>query len=85
MTGTQPIPIPFCKQGRNALNPSKPAVNNQLRRTTTPLEQETVLPEHADPEPTPTTEMGLQVRPIRPLMSLASIPRALRMAMPEAD
>lgn len=29
--------------------------------------------------------MGLQVRPIRPLMSLASIPRALRMATLEAE
>ena len=54
-------------------------------RTSTPLVQDTVVPEHSEPEPTPITEMGLQVKPMRPLMLLASIPRRPRRAAPAAD
>ena len=46
----------------------------------TPFEHETVVPLHSEPLPTPTTLMGLHVSPMRPLMSLASTPMALRMA-----
>ena len=50
-----------------------------------PLEQLTVVPEHSEPEPTPTTEMGLQVRPRRTLRSLRLMPRRLRRAAPAAE
>ena len=50
-----------------------------------PLEQLTVVPEHSEPEPTPTTEMGLQVRPRRTLRSLRSMPRRPRRAWPAAE
>ena len=53
--------------------------------TTTPLEQFTVVPEHSEPEPTPTTEIGLQVKPKRTSRLLRSMPRRLRRALPAAE
>ena len=46
----------------------------------TPSVQETVVPLHSEPEPTPTTLMGLQVRPMRAVTSWTATPMALRMA-----
>lgn len=43
------------------------------------------MPLHSEPEPTPTTLMGLQVRPTRALTSLASMPMAFKMAAPAAE
>lgn len=51
----------------------------------TPFEQDTVVPLHSEPEPTPTTLMGLQVSPMSPLTSLASMPMALRIAAAAAE
>lgn len=56
-----------------------------LALTITPFEQETVLVEHSEPEPTPTTEMGLQVSPSRTFKSLRLMPRLLRIAVPDAE
>ena len=47
--------------------------------------QETEVPEHSEPEPTPTTEMGLQVRPRRTFRSLRLTPILFKMAVPEAE
>ena len=53
--------------------------------TTRPLEQETVVPLHSLPEPTPTTLMGLQVRPRRTFRSERLTPIALSRAAPAAE
>ena len=42
--------------------------------TTTPLEHETGVEEHVGPEPTPTTEMGEQLRPRRTERSCSVTP-----------
>ena len=49
------------------------------------LEQETVVPLHSEPEPTPTTEMGLQVNPTKALTSCRTTPRSPRIALPDAE
>lgn len=41
--------------------------------------------EHVEPEPTPTTLIGLQSSPRRTFRSLRSIPSALRRAAPAAE
>ena len=56
-----------------------------VRRPFGPLEQETVVPLHASPVPTPITVIGLQVKPKRTLRSLRSTPIALRIAAPAAE
>ena len=51
----------------------------------TPPEQETVCPEHSEPEPTPTTLMGLQVNPSRTFKSERLMPRSPRRAEPSFE
>ena len=53
--------------------------------TTTPLEQETVVPLHSEPDPTPMTLMGLQVRPRSTSRLERLTPMLFRMAVPAAE
>ena len=53
--------------------------------TTIPLEHETVDPEHSEPEPTPTTEMGEQLRPRRTVRSCSVTPSNPRRNEPVAE
>ena len=53
--------------------------------TKTPLVQETVVPLHSEPDPTPTTLMGLQVNPRRTFKSERSTPRTPRIAEPSFE
>lgn len=72
--------MPFCKEVSCADS------HEYLKiLTKTPSVQDTVVPLHSEPEPTPTTEIGLQVKPRRTLRSLMSMPIALRMAAPAAE
>ena len=50
-----------------------------------PLEQLTVVPEQVLPEPTPTTVMGLQVRPRSTSRLERLTPMLFRMAVPAAE
>lgn len=54
-------------------------------RTMTPLEQLTVVPLHSEPDPTPTTLMGLQSRPSGTLTSCSTTPSRPRRAAPAAE
>jgi hypothetical protein len=53
--------------------------------TTIPLEQETVVPSHELPDPTPTTLMELHVNPRSTFKSDKSMPRSPRSAWPAAE
>ena len=49
------------------------------------LEQDTVVPLHSEPEPTPTTLMGLQSRPSPTLRSWRTTPSRPSRAEPAAE
>ena len=51
----------------------------------TPLEQDTVVPLHSEPDPTPTTLMGLQSRPRRTLVFWSTMPSSPSKAVPAAE
>ena len=73
------MPKPPCAQGE--------CLRHEDRRglTMTPLEQLTGLEEHAEPEPTPTTLMGLQSRPSATSRSSSTTPMDFKSAVPAAE
>lgn len=77
------MPTPFCETVQ--VSTTKDSVVKDLRRTTTPLVHETVVPLQADPVPTPMTLIGLQVRPRRTLRSLRLMPSRPSKAEPAAE
>lgn len=81
MTGTQPIPMPFC----NSKSVSDICSAHSGARTKTPSVQETVLPLHSEPEPTPTTLMGLQSSPRRTSTPETATPSRPRRAEPSLE
>lgn len=79
--GMQPMPMPPYDNSREYQ--FRDGRNNRL--TTTPLEQLTVVPLHAEPVPTPMTLMGLQVKPNRTSRSLKLMPSKPRRALPVSE